>query len=320
MKNICLLSDAELKTKLEVLVREERNLLCEILDHLKEVERRMLHLHWGYPSLFEYVKSLGYSESAAFRRISAMRLMKELPVIENEVASGNFNLSQLTAASEYFKKEKKSGNAIPAEQKLELLAELKGKSSRECEMIIVSKNPDLIVPQEEIRLLSENLTEIKMVVSQKLLQKIQRVKSIKSHVNPNSTHAELFELLLDETLKQYEKKINAVRKGEKQAQSLMDKRLLPAPEVKVRPGKPKVAFSEIRLTRSIPLAHRRFVFNRDQHRCTYQNSETGKICGSTFQLEIDHRMPFSIGGNHSTKNLRLLCRAHNQMREKKKAS
>jgi 5-methylcytosine-specific restriction endonuclease McrA len=37
----------------------------------------------------------------------------------------------------------------------------------------------------------------------------------------------------------------------------------------------------------------------------------GKRCNSTWDLEIDHIVPYAGGGDNSPENLRLLCRKHN---------
>ena len=51
---------------------------------------------------------------------------------------------------------------------------------------------------------------------------------------------------------------------------------------------------------------------RDQGQCTYVSPITNQKCGSTFQIEIDHVQPKALGGETTSENLRLLCKAHNQ--------
>ena len=59
-------SDALLLSDLKTLVAKERELLIEVLNHLKEVEVRRLYLARGYSSLFSYMTDeLKYSESSA---------------------------------------------------------------------------------------------------------------------------------------------------------------------------------------------------------------------------------------------------------------
>src|SRR6476620_6168878 len=100
------LSDKELLKSTKALVARERTLLTEILHHLREVERRRLFSELGRQSLFDYaVRELGYSEDQAYRRINAMRLLKEMPQIEGKIADGSLTLSSLSVAGSMFKAE-----------------------------------------------------------------------------------------------------------------------------------------------------------------------------------------------------------------------
>jgi 5-methylcytosine-specific restriction endonuclease McrA len=67
-----------------------------------------------------------------------------------------------------------------------------------------------------------------------------------------------------------------------------------------------------RHTRHIPHAVRREVFARDDGRCTYV-SHDGKRCDQRSFLELHHEQPFGRGGPASVANIRVLCRAHNQL-------
>ena len=62
----------------------------------------------------------------------------------------------------------------------------------------------------------------------------------------------------------------------------------------------------------IPAAIRRQVMARDNSCCSYQDPQTGKVCGSQYQLEIDHRTPFALGGPSTVENLRVRCFNHNK--------
>ncbi len=63
-------------------------------------------------------------------------------------------------------------------------------------------------------------------------------------------------------------------------------------------------------SRYIPAAVRRAVWERDGGRCRYVD-EHGRRCKERDQLQLHHRHPSGLGGDHSVQNIRLMCRAHN---------
>lgn len=73
---------------------EERKVSNTVLLHLLEISKRKLYLERGYPSLFEMlIKEFRYSESAAYRRINAMKLLQDVPEASAAIVSGEINLS-----------------------------------------------------------------------------------------------------------------------------------------------------------------------------------------------------------------------------------
>ena len=61
--------------------------------------------------------------------------------------------------------------------------------------------------------------------------------------------------------------------------------------------------------RAIPAAVKRQVWQRDGGRCSYLDRQTGRRCNSRHMIEIDHIMPYALGGGADPGNLRLLCGA-----------
>ena len=99
-------------------VFEERKILNLILHHLKEVEARKLHLEMGYPNLYAFcTKELGYSEASSHRRISAMRLMREIPEVEEKIRDGALNLSVISQAQSFFRKKKEENVALDRDER-----------------------------------------------------------------------------------------------------------------------------------------------------------------------------------------------------------
>ena len=73
--------------------------------------------------------------------------------------------------------------------------------------------------------------------------------------------------------------------------------------------------------RYIPTTLRRDVAQRDGHRCTYlaaadSGPDGARRCDALHHLEFDHLIPRAFGGQTTLANLRLLCRAHNNLAAK----
>ncbi len=66
--------------------------------------------------------------------------------------------------------------------------------------------------------------------------------------------------------------------------------------------------------RAIPAAVKRQVWQRDGGRCSYLDRRTGRRCNSRHLIEIDHIVPYALGGGADPGNLRLLCQAHHRHR------
>src|SRR5690242_16135627 len=108
------LSSAQLTARLKNLVAEERRINIEVLRHLREVERRLLHAEAGYKNLLAYcVGELKYSESAAYRRIQAMRLLCEIPEVEEKIQSGSLNLTMVTRVTTFFRQSQEQNKKTP---------------------------------------------------------------------------------------------------------------------------------------------------------------------------------------------------------------
>ena len=69
-------------------------------------------------------------------------------------------------------------------------------------------------------------------------------------------------------------------------------------------------------SRAIPAAVRRQVWERDRGCCSYVDRGSGRRCGSRHLLEIDHVVPYALGGSAEPDNLRLLCAAHHRYRHR----
>ncbi len=287
---------------------KERVLSLEVLQHLREIERRSLYAERGYPSLFEYaVQELKYSQGAAHRRIASMRLLKEIPEMQEKLEHGEVSLSTLSRAQTFFRQEK--DHVKSREEKIEILKVLENKSAREVERELVcrSSEPEKFM-RESLRPISQTHTELKVLLNAEMLQELEELKSLLSHAKPNATLRELLNFALKDTLTRLRPRPPRAKANVNASEIAFlttEKTLVQASENHVaHPTKP---------SRYIPQELKRLVWQRDKGKCTYIDPLTRKQCDSKHRLEYDHIYPVSLGGESIEQNLRLRCRTHNQV-------
>ena len=273
------ITDAELILKLKNMIQKERDLVSEVLRHLREVESRQLYLARGYSSMFAFCTGLlGYSEAEAHIRIQAMRLIKSLPTVERQIEEGSISLSVAAQAQSCFRRERVGEN-----EKLEIVNELIGASTRQAERKLAARFPNKPRPEIE-KPISEELTRIEFTATKQQLQKFHRLKGLLAHKNFEGRYDLLFEELADLALKKLDAPLLGAPQGQKQR------------------------------TRYIPISTRKLVWRRAGDQCQYRDPSSGKRCDCKHALQIDHIQEFANGGSNELENLQLLCGAHNRWR------
>ena len=197
------LTDQALLASTQELAQNERETLTKILHHLREIERRRIYCDAGCASLFEYaVKCLHYSEGQAGRRIQAMRLIKEVPEIEQKIESGALSLSNISQAQSFFR-DVSVGNKgcapkiVTRETKLRILERLENKSSRDGQKELMQLGGDTILPRERERVLTDEKSEIKFVMDRDLREKLDEVRSLLGPDAVSMSFAELIAKIAD---------------------------------------------------------------------------------------------------------------------------
>ncbi len=278
LKNI---TDSELIKKTENLVRTERETLTVLLHHLREVQRRRLFSTLKYKSLFDFtVRHLKYPKDQAYRRIAAMKLLNELPEVEEKINSGAISLTHIGLAQSFFRQEEKfTDKELTTDQKNEVFEMIAGKSVRDAERITLAlaSNPVEIKP-DRVKAVSANRIEVKFTATCEVENKIETLKGLLAHKFPSLTIGELFDKLCDLGIEAWDPAAKAK---------------FAAPR-KTSTERKKISQAEIR----------RNIFRKAQNKC--------ENCGSTYALEIDHCEPKALGGDSTKENLRLLCRSCNQ--------
>jgi hypothetical protein len=305
-KNI---SNQELIVRLEKLARTERKLTHLILLHINEVEARQLYFKQGFESLFAYLtRGLMYSESAAYRRIQAARLLRTAPQVADKIESGALNLSQLSQVQKCIKEEKSKGLSIAPQKIAETLAALENKNTFESEQILAKEFELQIKTHDSIKPQRDESIRIEMTLSKEQFEDLRKAKDFLSHQCPNGNWSEVVTALAQKFIQSKLGKEKAPNKGtgEEIAQGNTATEVTAKLTTTARPARSR------RYRPRLPTKMRRQVFAKAQHQCEFVNFETGTRCTSKFQLEIDHRKPLALDGGNAPENLRILCRAHNQ--------
>lgn len=172
--NIKNLTDAQLIKDTKTLVSQELKYLVAILKNLIEIESRRLFSEFKYPSMLEFIiKELGYSNSAACRRLQSARLLEEIPDIESKIRSGSLSITNLHRASIFFKKERINETSTRSL----ILSKLEDKSQLECEKILLELTPRPL-PSEGIRPVSKEHIQLKINVHESTHKKLDDVKCL----------------------------------------------------------------------------------------------------------------------------------------------
>ena len=113
---------------------------------------------------------------------------------------------------------------------------------------------------------------------------------------------------------------NAPSPAKRAGAAQLDGRLRPQPAAAGPSGGSAQPSHRARRSRYIPAAVRREVWHRDGGCCSYVDPHSGRRCGSRFLLELDHIVPYALGGGAEPGNLRLRCRAHHRFRHREYGS
>ena len=247
------ISDADLLAATRQLVGRSNQLLAALLAHLAEVEVRGIHRLRACSSLYTYcVFELRLSEDAAFRRVRAAKLARQFPVIFQQIADGELQLTTLAATN------------TPADTAL-ADTPLAGTTAP---------------PRAEAATLLPQRYRVEFTASQQYADLLNRAQDLLSHAVPNRSLEEIHVLALRLLVEKLERskygaprkdapptaKTNEPRVPGARASSEKPAPVMPAP---VMPARSKKRSRVPRQRESVPMAVRREVLDRDGACCSF---------------------------------------------------
>jgi len=312
--------------EIKQLVSNEFISLANLLSLLAEMDDRRLYAQLGYSSLFVYmVEELHLSEDATYKRIQAARTTRRYPVVLSLISAGKLNLTTINILTPI----------LTEENHEELLQRAVFKSKREVERMRAEYAPRPDVPdmvrnlpnatcagascvcdvkpaserseniscqdlssparRDVVAPLSEQRVKFQFTGSEELRGKLDRARELLRHKYPHGKLEDIIDEALDALL------------AKKDPEKKMERKLIKSSS-KHRPQK-----SSNSQPRYIPQHVKDTVWQRDQGRCQYVGPD-GRQCDERGGLEFDHIKPWAKGGSsNDSKNIRLLCRTHNQL-------
>ncbi|WP_374077949.1 HNH endonuclease [Bdellovibrio bacteriovorus] len=323
------LSDQDLLRQTEMLVQKERATTLEVLQSLREIEIRRLFVDLGFSSMYEMcIKYYKYSEGQAQRRLSAARLLKELPEIEEKIQSGSLNITTLAKVQSFVRAEKQVQHHLSKTDKLRLLESLQDKSTREAEKELVkqSHQPELLLGkfnlsekslnENAIKDSSEQFVKFEALLNEENQSLLREFRELFAHELPDGNALSVLQFLLKKAVKEKKKKLGLEGATNKKSDTDKSEFSKPAPNSKIEKNAAQLPSSAkvTSLRPAIPTHIKRMLWQRAQGCCEHIDSKSRQRCSSRYALQIDHTKPIALEGDNTIENLALLCRVHNSRR------
>jgi hypothetical protein len=348
------LSNAVLLREFEARLAKNHTDTAELIAYVAEIDRRKLYRPAGYSSMHRYcVGHFHLSEAASYRRIHAARLIRRFPAVYHALAEGRVHLSGLVLLVTHLRPENVDELLAAATYKScrqieQMVAERFPKADVPATIREVAVVPTVSAPEghelapegvpeqvpgsngNELGLETPAPTITRDPAAPALISGVQQptaspAPADRDRIKPLSAKTYCVQFTMDE----------ATHELLQQAQSLLGHRVAPGDLADVfsralkayvqllerakfaatdAPRTPNRAPHEN--SRHIPAHVKRTVWKRDGGQCTFVGEGSNR-CEERSGLEFDHVREFARGGRATVDNIRLRCRAHNQLHAEK---
>jgi 5-methylcytosine-specific restriction endonuclease McrA len=163
-------------------------------------------------------------------------------------------------------------------------------------------------PPARVEPLAPARYKVQFTASAEMRDKLERLRALMRTSIPDGDLAAVIDAAVTEKLERLE-----ARRFGKKRQRRAPGTVSPPPsrDDTVRRGETGRPGTVAGASRHLPAAVRRAVHERDGGQCRFVD-ERGRRCPARDGLEFHHRHPFRHGGGHATRNIALMCRAHNR--------
>ncbi len=283
----------------KILVKKENELSAQILRNLQMIYYQKIHLEMGYSGIYVFcVEELGMSEGTAQRRCDALKISEFVPELPEKIEKGEISLAKIAHVAIFVRQELKETGRVFGKKEIKKLVEEVQTKSTDCEVRkhLMAQSEQVHAPiPDQVKVVTGGRTVVQFEVDDEWLRLLEQIKDLESHQGQRSLR-EVTRNVFKEHLQRKHPAFKKVPKRDIIVQSQLS--LVQPPRGGDR-------------SRYIPHGTRREVWIKDKSCCSFLDPVTGKRCGSTFRLQIEHLQPFSMGGTHEPENLSLRCQGHN---------
>lgn len=313
------LSNAELLNRFGKLVQTERKITHLVLECIAEIDARKLYLEKAYPSLYEFmVQEFGYSSSAALRRIESARLLREVPEVAAKIESGAINLSQLSKVQQAVRTVQKiEDRKLDAQEKRDLLSRIEYTTQQQTEAILSQALSLPIIAEEKQRAHHDESVTLTITFNKEQMELLNRVQDLIAHAVPEKKWSETMTYLAQKEIQRR----TSIRKS-KIASYKEDSNLSKNSEETSSSTNKGESFLlngvAEKNNSALPVRTKKIVLTKSRC-CQYKDPLSGKVCGGTRFVQVDHRHPVWAGGSNKIQNLQTLCAEHNRYKYRKES-
>jgi hypothetical protein len=298
------LTDSELIASTTRALTALRSAEIQILHHFREIEQRRL---WtGAGSIYKYLaRTFQLTDDQIYPRLQAMRLLRVVPELEQQLEQGLLSLTVALKAQRAFAAETKL-RPVALSEKREVLSGLENLSTREAEKLLAQRYPMASAPAEKVKPVAENRNLIQFYVDDQTLADIEELKARFSHQMPAGKMEDLLKILIQVARRKANPNAKQSRARDESVSQQKSREQKPIEQALLIQGKVRSRYLTAQVRREM---------EKSRHiGCVHSDPGAEQICGSKFFLQLDHIQEFSQGGANEVHNLRWLCGFHNRQR------